>query len=95
MSSTTAMVILAAAAGVGIYYAYARPIQEVKEPAWIEPKHDNSPEVKIFIKPDDAPSHTTFTDVKTGEALNPIKYKPGSFMDRYIKKRGFPPRFLS
>lgn len=92
MSSTTTMVILAAAAGVGIYYAYARPIDEVKE-KWVEPKRDNSSEVKIFIKPDDAPSHTTFTDVKTGEALNPIKYKPGSFMDRYIKKRGFPPGF--
>jgi len=93
MPSATTMLILAAAAGAGIYYTYGRPIDEVKEPAWIEPKHDNSPEVKIFIKPDDAPSHTTFTDVKTGEILNPIKYKPGSFMDRYIKKRGYPPGF--
>ena len=89
MSSTTTMVILAAAAGVGIYYAYVRPIDEVKEPAWVPPK--NAGTVTNFIKPDDAPSHTTFTDVKTGEILNPIKYKPESFMDRYIKKRGFPP----
>ena len=90
MPSTTTMVILAAATGAGFYYAYGRPIDEVKE-KWVEPKHDNSPGVTNFIKPDDAPSHTTFTDVKTGEILNPIKYKPDSFMDRYIKKRGFPP----
>ena len=90
MPSTTTIVILAAATGAGIYYAYGRPIDEVKE-KWVEPKNAGS--VTNFIKPDDAPSHTTFTDVKTGEVLNPIKYKPGSFMDRYIKKRGFPPGF--
>jgi len=90
MSSNNAMVFLAAAAGAGIYIAYGRPINEVKE-KWVEPKNAGS--VTNFIKPDDPPSHTTFTDVKTGEILNPIKYKPGSFMDRYIKKRGFPPGF--
>ena len=90
MPSTTTMVILATATGAGVYYAYARPIEEKKE-KWVEPKHEKSPEVTIFIKPDDAPSHTTFTNVKTGEILNPIKYKPGSFRDKYGKKRGQPP----
>ena len=46
-------IILVAAAGAGIYYAVGRPIEEVKAPAWVEPKHDTMPEVKIFIKPDD------------------------------------------
>lgn len=91
MPSATTIVVLAAATGAGIYYAFGRPIEEVKEPAWIEPKHDLSPNVTNFIKPDDAPSITVYTDHKTGEVLNPPKYKPGSFMDRYIKKRGQPP----
>ncbi len=91
MPSATTLVLLAAATGAGIYYAYGRPINEVKAPEFIEPKHDNSPGVKIFIKPDDAPSQTIFTNVKTGEVLNPPKYRPGSFMDRYIKRRGAPP----
>jgi hypothetical protein len=80
-------------AGAGAYYAFGRPITEVQPQAWVEPKHDTMPEVKIFIKPDDPPVKTVITDFQTGQVLSAPTYKPGSFMDRYIKKRGFPPGF--
>jgi len=89
---STATWILIAAAGAGVYYA-TRPIEEVKEAPWTPPKHDSRPDMTNFIKPDDPPSPTIYTDVKTGTILNPPTYRPGSFMDRYIKKRGFPPGF--
>jgi hypothetical protein len=88
---STATWILIAAAGAGVYYA-TRPIEEVKE-VWTPPKHDSMPDMTNFIKPDDPPSPTIYTDVKTGTILNPPTYRPGSFMDRYIKKRGFLPGF--
>lgn len=90
---STATWILIAAAGAGVYYA-TRPIEAVKEAPWVEPKHDLSPEVKIFIKPDDPPARDTFTDISGADplkVLNPPTYKPDSFMDRYVKKRGFLP----
>ena len=88
---STATWILIAAAGAGVYYA-TRPIEEVKEAAWTPPKHDNRPDMTNFIKPDDPPSPTIYTD-RQGVVLNPLTYKPESFMDRYIKKRGFPPGY--
>lgn len=92
MPSTTTIVLLAAA-GAGAYYAFGRPITVPKPAPWIEPKHTKSPEVTIFIKPDDPPVKTVITDFQTNEVLSAPKYKPGSFMDKYVKKRGFPPGF--
>ena len=89
MPSTSTLLLLAAA-GAGAYYAFGRPITEVK-PVWVEPKHANQPWVTNFIKPDDVPAPTVITSWQTNEVISAPKYKPDSFMDRYIKKRGFPP----
>ncbi len=89
MPSTSTLLLLAAA-GYGAYIVLKPKEMEKEVSTWVEPKHDSRPDMTNFIKPDDPPVRDTFTD-QQGAVINPQKYKPGSFMDRYVKKRGAPP----